>query len=68
MVFLFCKGNCIVVCVGLSDKECLFQFRLDPKDEIMNLLFFWDAPDGVQGYRGHLCTFLVKTPVVIYVT
>ena len=40
VVLLLCKGNSIVVCLGLSDKKCLFQFRLEPKDEIMNLLLF----------------------------
>ena len=34
------KDNCIVVGLELSDKECLFQFELEPKDEIMNFLLF----------------------------
>ena len=40
VVLPLCKGNSIVVCLGLSDKNCLFQFKLEPKDEIMNLLLF----------------------------
>ena len=32
VVLPLCKGNSIVVCLGLSDKKCLFQFRLEPKD------------------------------------
>ena len=32
VVLPLCKGNSIVVCLGLSNKKCLFQFRLDPKD------------------------------------
>ena len=38
VVLLLCKGNSIAICLGLSDKKCLLQFRLEPKDEIMNLL------------------------------
>ena len=33
VVLPLCKGNSIVVCLGLSDKKCLFQFKLEPKDE-----------------------------------
>ena len=40
VVLPLCKGSSIVVCLGLSDKNCLFQFKLEPKDEIMNLLLF----------------------------
>ena len=32
VVLPLCKGNSIVVCLGLSNKKCLFQFRLEPKD------------------------------------
>ena len=32
VVLPLCKGNSIVVCLGLSDKKCLFRFRLEPKD------------------------------------
>ena len=32
VVLPLCKGNSIVVCLGLSDKKYLFQFRLEPKD------------------------------------
>ena len=32
VVLPLCKGNSIVVCLGLSKKKCLFQFRLEPKD------------------------------------
>ena len=32
VVLPLCKGDSIVVCLGLSNKKCLFQFRLEPKD------------------------------------
>ena len=40
VVLPLCKGNSIVVCLGLLNKKCLFQFRLEPKDEITNILLF----------------------------
>ena len=33
VVLPLCKGNSIVVCLGLSDKKCVFQFTLESKDE-----------------------------------
>ena len=40
-----------MVCLGLSNKKCLFQFRLEPKDEIVNLLLFRQlqmAGEGIE--------------------
>ena len=49
VVVPLCKGNIIVVCLGLLDKKCLFQFRLEPKDEIMNLLLFRQLQIACEG-------------------
>ena len=49
VVLPFCKGNSIVVCLGLSDKKCLFQLRLEPKDEIMDLLLFRQLQMACEG-------------------
>ena len=49
VVLPLCKGNSIVVCQGLSDKKCLFQIRLEPKDEIMNLLLFRQPQMACEG-------------------
>ena len=49
VVLLLCKGNSIVVCLELSDKKCLFQFRLEPKDKIMNLLLFRQLHMACEG-------------------
>ena len=49
IVLPLCKSNSIVVCLGLSDKKSLFQFRLEPKDEIMNLLLFRQLQMACEG-------------------
>ena len=49
VVLPFCEGNSIVVCLGLSDKKCLFQFRLESKDEIMNLLLLKQLQMACEG-------------------
>ena len=49
VVLLLCKGNSIGVCLRLSDEKCLFQLRLEPKDEIMNLLLFRQLQMACEG-------------------
>ena len=49
VVLALCKGNSIVVCLGLSYKKCLFQIRLEPKDEIINLLLFRQLQMACEG-------------------
>ena len=49
VVLPICKSNSIIICLGLSDKKFLFQFRLEPKDEIMNLLLFRQLQIACEG-------------------
>ena len=49
MVFLLCKSNRIILYLGLLDKECLFLFRLEPKDEVINLLLFGQLQMACKG-------------------
>ena len=51
VVVPLCKGNIIIVCLGLLDKKCLFQFRLEPNDEIMNRLLFRQLQMAGEGIK-----------------
>ena len=49
VILPLCKGNSIVICLALSDKKCLFQLMLEPKDEIINLLLFRQLQMACEG-------------------